>query len=51
MSRYGGVTCNNLQMKFAFLFLKTVLSTRRQTVKTLMKSRSLLLAKVHDKEL
>ena len=37
-------------MKFAFLFLKIVLSTRRQTVKTLMKSRSLLFAKVHDKE-
>ena len=49
MSRYWGVTCNNLQMKFAFLFLKIVLSTRRLTVKTLKKSRSLQFAEVHDK--
>ena len=44
------VTVLNLRMKFSFLFLKIVLSTSRQTVKTLIKSRSLLFAKVHDKE-
>ena len=49
MSRYLGVTCNNLQMKFAFLFLKIVSSNRRQTVKTLMESRYLPFAEVHDK--
>ena len=38
-------------LQFANLFLKIVLSTSRQTVKTLMKSRSLLFAKVHDREL
>ena len=38
-------------LQFANLFLKIVLSTSRQTVETLMKSRSLLFAKVHDKEL
>ena len=43
--------CYKLEMKCAFLFLKIVLSTSRQTVKTLMKYRSLLIAKVHDKEL
>ena len=38
-------------LQFANLVLKIVLSTSRQTVKILMKSRSLLYAKVHDKEL
>ena len=38
-------------LQFANEILKIVLSTSRQTVKTLMKSRSSLFAKVHDKEL
>ena len=38
-------------LQFENLLLKIDLSTSRQTVKTLMKSRSLLFAKVHDKEL